>query len=323
MRAVAHPPGDAVPRAGDAVPDLLVAQRRHAILDLVRERGVVRSRELSGCFGVSMMTIHRDLRALAHHGHLRTVHGGAVARTRSDPAEAATPDRPAPDRSGHTRPARRAADAAIAARAATMVHPGAVVALSPGDAPAAMVPHLLAVPGLCVATNAVGVAALMNRAARPDQTVILTGGVRTGADCLTGTLTVAAIGDLRVDLYFLGVEAMGERAGLTAASLAEAEVARAWMASARRTVVLAGHDRWDGSGVARIAGLDAVDTVITDARMAGPARRALQNHVGTVVVAEGSAAPTPGLPDPLPARAVWTVNQGHRRVNRGQRPPTP
>jgi hypothetical protein len=75
--------------------------------------------------------------------------------------------------------------------------------------------------------------------------------------------------------------------------------------------------------VARIAGLDAVDTVITDARMAGPARRALQNHVGTVVVAEGSAAPTPGLPDPLPARAVWTVNQGHRRVNRGQRPPTP
>jgi hypothetical protein len=58
---------------------LLPAERQQQILSLLAERGAVRIDELSGTLGVSEMTIHRDLTALAARGRLTKVRGGAVA----------------------------------------------------------------------------------------------------------------------------------------------------------------------------------------------------------------------------------------------------
>lgn len=58
---------------------LLAAQRRQKVLDELCSRGVVRTAELARALGVSEMTIHRDLDALAACGLARKVFGGAVA----------------------------------------------------------------------------------------------------------------------------------------------------------------------------------------------------------------------------------------------------
>ena len=57
---------------------MLAQQRQAAILDRVRAAGGVRVSELASEYGVSDMTIRRDLESLADRGLLAKVHGGAT-----------------------------------------------------------------------------------------------------------------------------------------------------------------------------------------------------------------------------------------------------
>ena len=53
--------------------------RKQEILDTLRRRGSIDVQELSRKFGVTYMTIHRDLRALEEEGLISRIYGGAVA----------------------------------------------------------------------------------------------------------------------------------------------------------------------------------------------------------------------------------------------------
>ncbi|MCB8985678.1 MAG: DeoR/GlpR transcriptional regulator [Ardenticatenaceae bacterium] len=57
---------------------MLPTERQQKILALLQDRGTVTIQELGGLFGVSDMTIHRDLDRMAAGGHLHKVRGGAV-----------------------------------------------------------------------------------------------------------------------------------------------------------------------------------------------------------------------------------------------------
>lgn len=57
---------------------MLPADRRRRIIKLLQEEGRVVIANLSRAFGVSTMTVHRDLDRLAADGRLRKVRGGAV-----------------------------------------------------------------------------------------------------------------------------------------------------------------------------------------------------------------------------------------------------
>jgi hypothetical protein len=58
---------------------MLAFERRDYILAKLRETGRVQVSDLSATLGVSRMTIHRDLDALAQEGLLEKVFGGAVS----------------------------------------------------------------------------------------------------------------------------------------------------------------------------------------------------------------------------------------------------
>ncbi len=57
---------------------MLTRQRHHEILNLLDRRGAVTAAELADAFGVSGVTIRRDLIDLHGRGLLHRVHGGAV-----------------------------------------------------------------------------------------------------------------------------------------------------------------------------------------------------------------------------------------------------
>ncbi len=108
---------------------MLAQQRQAAILDRVRAAGGVRVSELAAEFGVSDMTIRRDLESLAERGLLEKVHGGATTvspGSTDEPGFAAKSVR------------QRAEKEAIAERAAALVSPGDAIALSAGTTTAGL-----------------------------------------------------------------------------------------------------------------------------------------------------------------------------------------
>jgi DeoR/GlpR family transcriptional regulator of sugar metabolism len=116
---------------------------------------------------------------------------------------------------------------------------------------------------------------------------VLTGGVRTPSDALVGPIADIAIRSLHVDLLFLGCHGIDPVAGLTTPNLAEAETNRAFVQAARRVTVVADHTKWGIVGLSSFAGLDEVDTFITDGRLHEQARVLLRERVGELVLADG------------------------------------
>jgi DeoR/GlpR family transcriptional regulator of sugar metabolism len=254
---------------------MLAQQRQAAILERVRTAGGVRVSELVAEFGVSDMTIRRDLESLAERGLLSKVHGGATsirAGSTDEPGFAAKSIR------------QRTEKAAIAARAAELVSPGIAIALSAGTTTAELAQRLVGVPALTVVTNSIPVADIFYRAGRPDQTVVLTGGVRTPSDALVGPVAVAAIRSLHLDALFLGVHGMSERAGYTTPNLMEADTNRALVNAAERLIVLADSTKWGTVGISSIATLDEAHVVVTDAGLPEAAQGMLAEHVEELVL---------------------------------------
>ena len=256
---------------------MLAQQRQAAILDLIRQNGGVRVSHLVRQFGVSDMTIRRDLEALADRGLVDKVYGGATIAgpgSTEEPGFVAKSVR------------QRAEKAAIAARAAKLVEPGTAVALSAGTTTAALAAELVDVSGLTVVTNSIPVADALYRTGRPDQTVVLTGGIRTPSDALAGPVAEAAISSLNVDVLFLGVHGMSPRTGFTTPNLMEAGTNRLLVNAARRLVVLADHTKWETVGIATIARLDDADILVSDSGLPPEARSQLADRVGELVIVD-------------------------------------
>lgn len=255
---------------------MLAQERREQILTRVREHGAVRVSDLTRQLDVSDMTVRRDLDVLARAGLLDKVHGGAV-----------TPGRSSTDEPGFETKStlERGAKDAIAEQARSLVRPGCAVGLSAGTTTWTLAHRLLDVPRITVVTNSVRVASVFYEHPRADQTVVLTGGVRTPSDALVGPLAVAALRSLNLDLVFLGVHGMDERTGFSSPNLLEAETSRALADAGQRLVVVADHTKWNVVGISTIAAFEDADVVVTDAGLQPEAVAVLTERVGDVMVA--------------------------------------
>jgi DeoR/GlpR family transcriptional regulator of sugar metabolism len=262
---------------------MLAQQRQAKILDRVREDGAVRIADLVRQLGVSDMTVRRDLEALHERGLLEKVHGGATSIAGNalfEPGFAAKSD------------LQRAEKDAIADAAVALAEPGMAIGVSAGTTTYALAQRLANVPGLTVVTNSVRVADVLYQAGRQDQTIILTGGVRTPSDALVGPFAVAALRTIHVDLVFVGVHGMDPHSGFTCPNLLEADTDRALIDAGRSLVVVADHSKWGVIGISSIARLDQADVLISDSGLQPDARATLAAAVRELVVVEiGHSAP--------------------------------
>jgi DeoR/GlpR family transcriptional regulator of sugar metabolism len=260
---------------------VLARQRQAYILDRVREDGAVKVADLVRELGVSDMTVRRDLEALRILGLLEKVHGGATTASEGTLFEPGFAVKSA---------LQEREKAAIAAAAARLVEPGSAIALSAGTTTHALARRLTEVPGLTIVTNSVPVADVMYRAGRPDQTIILTGGVRTPSDALVGPFALAALRTVHLDLVFMGVHGMETKTGFTTPNILEAETDRALVEAGRRLIVLADHTKWGVIGISSFARLDQADILITDAGLAPDARAELASHVRELILVDSMGA---------------------------------
>jgi DeoR/GlpR family transcriptional regulator of sugar metabolism len=257
---------------------VLARQRQSLILSRIREDGGVRVVDLAKDLGVSDMTVRRDLEILHNQGLIEKVHGGATSLPGSalfEPGFAAKSSLAEPEKE------------AIADAAVGLVSPGTAIGISAGTTTYALARRLVDMPGLTVVTNSVPVADVLHRAGRADQTIILTGGVRTPSDALVGPYAVATLRTIHLDQVFMGVHGMDARSGFTTPNVLEADTDRALVAAGRRLVVCADSSKWGMIGISSIARLDEADTLVTDDGLPGEAREIAGESVRELLIASG------------------------------------
>lgn len=259
---------------------MLTSQRRREILRRVAEEGHVEARVLAADLDVDSSTIRRDLDALARAGQLDRVHGGARSGGR------AVPEVPYAVKQ-HERLAQKAS---IAAAALELVSDGMSVILDSGSTTYQVALALRARRGLTVVTNDLRAAKTL--ALVPELRLLVTGGELLGSVfTLVGPAAEAFLADVRVDLAFLGADAVDARAGITNTNSLEVPLKRAMLAAATTRVVCADSSKFGHRALVRVAGLAEVDLVLTDdeltdeqARLCGPAVRRVPALAGEAPV---------------------------------------
>ena len=207
---------------------MLAKERQSFILERVRERGAVRVSDLT-----------RRARGVRHDGASRPRGAGQPGPAGQG---ARRRDRAGSHQHRRARASRRSRPGSAPRRTPSPGSPprwcarAAPSGLSAGTTTWTLARQLLEVPGITVVTNSVQIATVFYQAPRPDQTIVLTGGVRTPSDALVGPVAVAALRSLNLDIVFLGVHGMDDRTGFTSPNLLEAETSRALAQSARRLV---------------------------------------------------------------------------------------
>ena len=223
------------------------------MLRFVEQRQRVTVADICDQFGVSVATARRDLEALAERGHVRRVHGGALAIHR------APPELPALQRAGEQAAEKRR----IGQAAAALVADGETVFLSSGTTTLEVARSLRRQRRMTVITNSL--LALNELADTPEITLVGLGGLlRRSEMSFIGHITEQALAEVRADKVIIGIRAIDAEQGLTNDFLPETMTDRAIMRIAREVIVVADHSKCGRVSAAFVAPLSAMRTLVTD-----------------------------------------------------------
>lgn len=228
-------------------------QRRHReILARLEAKGEQSVEDLAHHFGVSPMTVRRDLADLVAAGQAQRTHGGAVL----------SPTGIAQFHFVRRNETRVAEKRAVARLAAARVQAGMAVLIDTGTTALEVARELRTVEGLRIVTTSLPVAAELHDA--PGQELLLLGGsVRRGEPDLTGPLTERNLAEFRVDVAILGADA-AEPDGVFTDDPAVARVARAMISAARDAILVLDHGKFARRAFAKYADWDQFAAVVTD-----------------------------------------------------------
>jgi len=230
--------------------------RRQEIVRLLLERDLVTVQELAERFGVSKMTIHRDLDILEERLALRKVHGGATAQPSSLYESTLS----------YRLTVMTEAKRKIARRAVQFVTPGSSLILDNSTTTLAMVPYLIEIPHLTVITNFLSVLEHYGAAGQHDATLILIGGnYRTNYNSTAGILTERMLTELHADRCFISSSAIDVRAGIFHQEAEEARLKAAMIAAAKERYLLIDSSKFSKSALYRVTDLESFDRIIVDA----------------------------------------------------------
>jgi DeoR family transcriptional regulator, aga operon transcriptional repressor len=253
-------------------------QRRASIVALVQRQQQVSVTALSRQFGISQVSIRRDLDYLAEAGLLRRTHGGAEAL--GGAAQGGVFDLRLQQNVAIKR--------AIGQAAAALVKPGEVILLDSGTTVLEIARHLprslLENGNLTVITRSLAIANEL-RSQRQVRLIVLGGVYLPEYDDFAGEQVEAALQSLHANLLFIGAEGIALERGLTTDNLLEMSVYRALAKSADKVVVVADSSKIGVSKLQTLLPFEAVQVFITDAGAPAGLAQRLQDKGIQVILA--------------------------------------
>ena len=237
---------------------IIPAQRRHRILDLLRQGESLTVMELAGLMGVSQATVRRDLDEMGRKGLVERTHGGAVLT----PAQGTTFEPPYAVAAREAQPEKEA----IARAAVESLHDGQSVILDSGSTVMELARCILAKGlRLTIVTNDVMVAGMFSSSSTVR--LIMPGGtLRPGSHTLLGEPGLGFVSGLNVDAAYIGIHAVSGRK-LCDTSIEVALMKRRMVAAAGRAVLLADSSKFGRTAFCEACDIGDMAEVVTDRKL--------------------------------------------------------
>lgn len=228
-------------------------ERSRIIRQYLEENGQARVHTLATILGVSEVTVRRDLERLEAKGWLARTHGGAVIQ-----------DEPAPNRNfepnGYKPPEPMVAQ--MAEVALRMIDDGETVMLMNGPVCTQIANKLGERSSLTVLTNSLAIADRVSEQPM-NRGVLLGGDIDIKEKAVFGALSVENVQRFFVNQLFVEVDGISVDLEMTVSSVAKADLIRAVMQSASKTITICLPDHFSLNAFAKLESLEQVDAVIT------------------------------------------------------------
>lgn len=247
--------------------DLKLAERRQKILDLLNIENRVLVSELSRRFSISEVTIRNDLAELEHRGLLERVHGGAISTKRGYYNMTLT------ERSQANVEAKKI----VAERAAAIVDDGETLLINAGTTTLLVAMELKKKRNLKVVTNSIPIAQAI--ADSEGNSAILLGGELNERYLFTyGTDALEQLKRYRADRLILSVDGVEPRNGISTYHYEESELDRLMIERSNKVTVAADSSKIGAESFVSIAGLNALDILVTNSGVSESFLQAMRKH---------------------------------------------
>jgi DeoR family transcriptional regulator, aga operon transcriptional repressor len=287
--------------------DLIPAQRRHLILELIRRQGVISVHELARSTEASLPTIRRDLDWLARSGAIQRSHGGASLKTA--PGTTFEPDYHITSRIAReekTQIGRCAADQLRSGQSVIFDSSSTVY-----EAAYRVVEKGLSLTAI---TNDLRIGELL--AGCPSIRLLISGGsLRPGSYTLFGEPGTSFLRDLHVDVALMGIHAITADSSCCDTSLDIAYTKRYMVAAAGSVMILADATKFGHVAFYHAFDIDDRFEIITDR----PLPVAMLNNLAARGAPVTVAAPCGSSATGTPPNHLQHHNQLHpnQRTNPG------
>lgn len=229
-------------------------ERQRRMLEYINQNRTVHLQELAMYFHVSEATARRDLDELSRQGAIIRTHGGAMRLEKSTAYETLYQERV-----NQQQPEKEK----IAGCAARMVNSGDTVFIDAGTTTFAIARAISHLERITVITNDLLIASQLQL--KPTATLMVTGGKRRNDfHELVGPVAEEFLRSTHADIAFLGVDGIDMMGNVCIANFDEIGVKRAMLQSAKRSVLVADHQKIGRSALVRICDLKDADALITD-----------------------------------------------------------
>ncbi|MDA3958031.1 DeoR/GlpR family DNA-binding transcription regulator [Oceanispirochaeta sp.] len=235
---------------------MLAEQRREKILELIRENGSARVKDLSILFGVSEPTIRQDLDKVENAGEIARDHGGAFLKN----IQLAVSSLSLEHRENMDLKQR------IGNKAAEFVRSGSTIIMDSGTTVTELAKVLKGKKDLRIITNSLNIALIIG--AEPGMEVHMTGGeFKAPTLSLTGEKAAAYFSNTHTQQLFLATAGVSLSSGLTYPGFSDIPVKKAMIESAEEVFLLADSTKINKTAFAALHALDRIDYLITDNRI--------------------------------------------------------
>lgn len=247
--------------------------RKQKILEILKEKDIVRVTSLSKLFGVSEVTIRSYLEDLEKKGFLSRVHGGAVSSYK-----------PYYNMNLSQRlEANQKAKIEIAEKVVTLINPNDTIMLNAGTTTLWVFRKLPIDYHLNIVTNSISIA--LEASENANYNVILVGGcINTKYQFSHGDDAVKQLNKYHANKLILSVDGISTEQGFSTYYNQEVPVDITMMEQSDCCIIAADHSKFEHSAFEKISDLSAADYIVTDVPPSSELSQLLEKKAVTVLL---------------------------------------